>query len=49
MKIYFYIQAGGNKIGSTNENKIRLLSEGRKVFCCDIVDFNGNLDLNSKF
>jgi len=43
MKIYYFIRSNGHKTGSVNETKIRAMALQRRVYCCDISDFDGNL------
>lgn len=42
MKIWYYIRSSGHKTGSLNETKIRAMAGPRRVYCCDISDFNGH-------
>lgn len=46
MIIYFYINEKGTKLGSRNRKKIVELSDGKKIYECDIVDFDGHLMSN---
>ena len=46
MKVYYYINESGNKIGSRNRAKVVALSDGKKVFDCDITEYDGHLMSN---
>lgn len=46
MRIHYYVDRRGRKVGSVNYEKIEKMGEremgrGAKVGCCDIADFEG--------
>ena len=43
MKIFYFLNWMGHKIGSVNISKIKHLANGKRVFECDISDFDGQL------
>jgi len=43
MKIWYFIRPSGHATGSVNETKIRAMACNRRVYWCDISDFNGHL------
>jgi len=47
MTIYYYINESGNKIGSRNREKVVAMGDGKKIYQCDITDFDGHLMSNN--
>jgi hypothetical protein len=43
MKVHYYINESGNKIGSLNLEKVKAMSDGKPVYSCDIAEYNGHL------
>jgi hypothetical protein len=43
MKVFFYINGIGNKIGSLNFEKVKAMSYGKRVYSCDIAEYSGHL------
>ena len=41
--IFYFTKSNGEKIGSTNKNKIEQMAGNKPVSYCDISDFNGKL------
>lgn len=43
MMIWYFILQSGHTTGSLNEKKIRAMAGIRRVYCCDISEFKGQL------
>lgn len=43
MVVFYFIRPSGHTTGSINEQKIRIMAGQRRVYWCDISDFNGHL------